>query len=88
MFVLLRPGPYVCGEWDFGGLPSRLLNNATAQIRTINDPVYKAGTQSYLTALSKHIVSHMAYNSGNILLVQIENEYGSWPSSRQDPAYV
>lgn len=30
MFILLRPGPYVCGEWDFGGLPSRLLSNITA----------------------------------------------------------
>lgn len=52
LWLLFRPGPYVCAEWDFGGLPSRLLQNRTAMIRTIEDPNYKHEITQYVNQLA------------------------------------
>jgi beta-galactosidase len=77
MWVLFRPGPYICGEWDFGGLPYRLLTNGIV-IRS-TDPRYLASAEKYLLAISKEAEPFLAKNEGPIILTQIENEYGSWP---------
>lgn len=75
LWLLFRPGPYVCAEWDFGGLPSRLLQNRTAMIRTIEDPNYKYEITQYVNQLAPQVLPHMIYNGGNVLMVQLENEY-------------
>jgi len=81
LFVILRPGPYVCAEWDFGGFPYWLLNEKGMTIRT-RDPKFMEYTQRYFTELGKQLVPLQVSNGGNILMVQVENEYGSYGSDR------
>src|SRR5690348_12261919 len=81
MWVLLRPGPYVCAEWDFGGLPTYLLKIPDIKIRCM-DPRYMAAVTRYVNRLSKEIKSLQCSNGGPILMVQIENEYGSYGNDR------
>lgn len=86
MYVLLRPGPYVCGEWDFGGLPTYLLRDPGSKIRTIKDAEYKDAVTRYVAALAPVVEKRMVYNGGSVIIVQVENEYGSW--GRQERDYV
>ncbi|MDI3321295.1 beta-galactosidase [Pinibacter soli] len=81
MWVLLRPGPYVCGEWDFGGLPSYLLKTPDIKLRCM-DSTYLSAVKRYVSRLSAVVKSHLVTNGGNILMVQIENEYGSFGNDR------
>ena len=85
MMVLFRPGPYVCGEWDFGGLPSRLLAEDVA-VRS-SDPRFLSEAEKYLAAIADIAQPFLARNGGPIVLTQIENEYGSWPF-KKDAAYL
>jgi beta-galactosidase len=80
MYVLLRPGPYVCGEWDLGGLPSWLLRNPqiALRVRSAADPSYMPAVARYLNALAPLVKPLMVSNGGPILMVQIENEYGAF----------
>ncbi len=84
MFVLLRPGPYVCAEWDFGGLPPYLLRDPELKVRCLN-PRYMAAAERYMTELAKVVRPLLVTRGGPILMVQIENEYGSYGNDR---AYV
>lgn len=77
MWVLLRPGPYVCGEWDFGGLPPYLLKTPDIKVRC-SDPQYLNAVKQYVAALSNQIRPLLCTNGGPIIMVQIENEYGSY----------
>ncbi len=77
MWVLLRPGPYVCAEWDFGGLPPYLLRIFDIKIRCM-DSRYMAAVERYLSALAPMVKPFLAANGGPILMIQIENEYGSY----------
>jgi beta-galactosidase len=81
MWVLLRPGPYVCAEWDFGGLPSYLLKIPDIKVRCM-DTRYMAAVSRYINRLSKEIVSLQCNNGGPVLMLQIENEYGSYGNDR------
>lgn len=81
MWVLLRPGPYVCAEWDFGGLPPYLLKYPDIKIRCM-DPRYMTATERYISELAKQVVSLQCVNGGPILMVQIENEYGSYGNDK------
>ncbi|MEO7765030.1 MAG: beta-galactosidase family protein [Ferruginibacter sp.] len=81
MWVLLRPGPYVCAEWDFGGLPPYLLKYPDIKIRCM-DPRYMKATERYIQQLAKQVVSLQCINGGPILMVQIENEYGSYGNDK------
>ncbi len=84
MWVLLRPGPYVCAEWDFGGLPSYLLKIPDIKIRCM-DTRYMAAVTRYITRLAKEVAPLQCTNGGPIVMVQIENEYGSYGN---DKAYL
>lgn len=86
MWVLFRPGPYVCGEWDFGGLPAYLLKEKDAKIRTIHDKEFMKAQERYLKAIAKVVKPFRAQNGGPIIMTQLENEHGSWP--RKDPEYL
>lgn len=81
MWVLLRPGPYVCAEWDFGGLPTYLLKIPDIKIRCMDSRYMQAVTR-YVTRLSKEVAPLQYSNGGPILMVQIENEYGSYGNDR------
>lgn len=86
MWVLFRPGPYVCGEWDFGGLPSYLLKDKDAKIRTIKDENFMKAQERYLRAIAKVVKPYRAQVGGPVIMTQLENEHGSWP--RKDPEYL
>jgi beta-galactosidase len=82
MWVLLRPGPYVCAEWDLGGLPSYLLKIPDIKIRCM-DARYMSAVTRYVNRLSQEIKPLLCTNGGNILMLQIENEYGSYGNDKK-----
>ncbi len=81
LWVLLRPGPYVCAEWDWGGLPSYLLKIPDIKVRC-RDPRYMSAVRRYVARLSKEIVPLQCDHGGPILMVQVENEYGSYANDQ------
>lgn len=81
MWVLLRPGPYVCAEWDFGGLPSYLLKIPDIKIRC-SDERYMSAVTRYVNRLSTEVKTLLCTHGGPILMVQIENEYGSYANDK------
>lgn len=84
LFVLLRPGPYVCAEWDLGGFPAWLLRTGGPLLRSA-DPAYLSAQQRYFERLGKELRDLQVTRGGPILMVQVENEYGSFGN---DGAYV
>jgi beta-galactosidase len=81
MWVIIRPGPYVCAEWEFGGIPPYLLRNPELKIRCI-DPYYMKAAERYISRLADVLRPHLITNGGRVLMVQIENEYGSYGNDR------
>lgn len=81
LWVLLRPGPYVCAEWDGGGLPSYLLKIPDIKVRC-RDSRYMTAVRRYITRLSREILPLQCDHGGPILMVQIENEYGSYGNDK------
>lgn len=77
LHVIVRPGPYICAEWEFGGLPAWLLRYPNMALRC-NDPVYLEKVRRYFAALFDELRPHLCTNGGGIFMVQIENEYGSY----------
>ncbi|MET0937119.1 MAG: beta-galactosidase [Luteibacter sp.] len=75
MWVYLRPGPYICGEWTNGGLPAWLLRDPDTRLRTRDDPRYMAAVRRYIAALAPRIAPLMANAGGPVLMLQVENEY-------------
>jgi beta-galactosidase len=82
--VILRPGPYVCAEWELGGYPSWLLKDKNLVLRG-DDPKYTAAVERWFTRLGKEITPLLLRNGGPIIAVQVENEYGSFGN---DHAYM
>ncbi|WP_225737636.1 beta-galactosidase [Dyella acidiphila] len=78
MWVYLRPGPYVCAEWDLGGLPAYLLRDPSIRVRSKDDARYMEAVTRYMDAVAPRIAPLMASRGGPILMVQIENEYASF----------
>lgn len=82
LFVILRPGPYVCAEWDLGGYPAWLLKNRSLVLRS-SDPTYMAQVQTWFQHLGRIIPPLLLQNGGPILAIQVENEYGSFDNDHQ-----
>ncbi len=82
MWVLVRPGPYVCAEWDFGGLPPYLLKIPDIKIRCM-DTRYMSAATRYIDRLAKEIVPLQCTNGGPVLMLQVENEYGSFGNDKE-----
>ena len=76
LYAIVRPGPYICAEWDLGGLPTWLIKE-TKNIRCM-DEVYIRHVKDYFTELFKHLVNHQYSHGGNIIMMQVENEYGNY----------
>lgn len=83
MMVILRPGPYVCAEWEFGGYPWWLQNIEGMEIRRDNEHFLKY-TKLYIERLFKEVGHLQCTNGGPIIMVQCENEFGSYVSQRKD----
>ena len=81
LYVLLRSSPYICAEWEFGGLPAWLLEE-NMRIRS-SDPAYLAAVANYYDELLPRLVPHLLENGGNILMMQVENEYGSYGEDKE-----
>ncbi|XP_014845053.1 PREDICTED: beta-galactosidase-like [Poecilia mexicana] len=77
LLVILRPGPYICGEWDMGGLPAWLLNKKNIVLRS-SDPDYIAAVDKWMGKLLPTMKPYLYQNGGPIITVQVENEYGSY----------
>ncbi|MGO3732891.1 MAG: glycoside hydrolase family 35 protein [Vagococcus sp.] len=82
--VIVRPTPYICAEWEFGGLPYWLLNDRNMKVRS-SDPSFLACVDSYYDELFKRLVPHQVTNGGPIIMMQVENEYGSFG---EDKSYL
>lgn len=82
MWVILRPGPYVCAEWDFGGIPVYLLKHPDLKIRCMN-PDYMNAALRYIDTLAGVIRPLQVTKGGPVLMMQVENEYGSYGNDRQ-----
>ena len=83
LYVILRPGPYVCAEWEFGGYPWWLQNNPELEIRT-NNPAFLDSCKNYLQHLHAEVDGLFANQGGPIIMVQAENEFGSYVAQRTD----
>jgi hypothetical protein len=76
MYVIVRPGPYICAEWDFGGFPAWLANVPGIAFRQMNRP-YLDAVSRYLDAVAPIIAEHQWTRGGGVVLVQVENEYAN-----------
>ncbi|XP_026151752.1 beta-galactosidase-1-like protein isoform X2 [Mastacembelus armatus] len=77
LLVILRPGPYICAEWEMGGLPAWLLQKPNIILRSA-DTDYLQAVSNWLAVLLSKIKPWLYINGGNIITVQVENEYGSY----------
>jgi beta-galactosidase len=77
LWVLLRPGPYSCAEWEWGGFPYWLARIPGLKVRS-DDPRFVAEASRYLAQLGKQLAPLQVNHGGPILMTQVENEYGSF----------
>lgn len=75
LMVIVRPGPYICAEWEFGGLPWWIQTNDDMEIRCSN-PIYMERFENYLVKLFEQIRPLLFTNGGPVIMMQCENEYG------------
>lgn len=84
LYVLVRPGPYICAEWEFGGLPAWLLREGDMRLRT-SHPAFLRAARQFFGALLPRLAPLQITRGGPLLMMQVENEYGSYGS---DQAYL
>lgn len=82
LMVIVRPGPYICAEWDFGGLPWWLLTQDDMEIRSSNKSFIKC-CKNYLSRLFDEIRPLLSTNGGPIIMMQCENEYGYYGDDKK-----
>ncbi|MDQ2720868.1 MAG: beta-galactosidase [Bacteroidota bacterium] len=83
LFVILRPGPYACAEWEFGGYPWWLQKEKSLVIRANNKP-FLDSCRTYINHLATQIKDLQITHGGPIIMVQAENEFGSYVAQRKD----
>jgi beta-galactosidase len=81
MYVIVRPGPYVCAEWEMGGLPWWLLKKKDIKLRE-QDPYYMERTKLFMNEVGKQLADLQITKGGNIIMVQVENEYGAFGTDK------
>lgn len=82
LWVVLRPSPYVCAEWEFGGYPYWLQNEEGLEVRS-KEARYLEEYRKYINEVGKQLAPLQVNHGGNILMVQIENEYGAYGSDKE-----
>src|SRR5665213_229286 len=83
LMVILRPGPYACAEWEFGGYPWWLQKEKSLVIRSYNQP-FLDSCKTYINHLAAQVKDLQITHGGPIIMVQVENEFGSYAAQRQD----
>ena len=86
LLVIVRAGPYICAEWDFGGFPAWLLKDTSISLRSTKSKEYIMAVESWMSVLLPQLQPLLYANGGPIISVQVENEYGSFPAC--DHAYM
>ncbi len=84
LYVICRPSPYICAEWEFGGLPAWLLGEDGMRLR-VSDPVFLRHVEEYYRELLPRLVPLQCTRGGPVILMQVENEYGYYAN---DTAYL
>lgn len=84
LYIIIRPSPYICAEWEFGGLPAWLLRDRNMRLRCCHEP-YLQAVKEYYNVLMPKLVPYQIDRGGNIILMQLENEYGYYGN---DTAYL
>lgn len=84
MYVIVRPGPYVCAEWEMGGLPWWLLKKKDIRLRE-RDPYFMERVKFFEEKVGEQLAPLTIQNGGPIIMVQVENEYGSYG---EDKPYI
>ncbi|MBQ8896526.1 MAG: beta-galactosidase [Clostridia bacterium] len=87
LMAIVRPGPYICSEWEFGGLPWWIQTEPDIEIRCFNETYIKYFDR-YLDKLFDEIRPMLSINGGNIIMLQCENEYGYYGDDKQYLAYL
>lgn len=82
LWVVLRPSPYVCAEWEFGGYPYWLQNIKGLKVRS-REPQYLAAYKNYIQQVGRQLAPYLITHGGNILMMQFENEYGSYGADKE-----
>ena len=82
MNVIVRPGPYVCAEWEMGGLPWWLLKKKDIRLRE-NDPYFLERVDIFQKAVAGQLKGLTVAEGGPIIMVQVENEYGSYGEDKE-----
>ena len=85
LLIIIRPGPYICSEWDFGGLPSWLLHDPTMRVRTSGYQQYLNHVEEYFDQLLPKLNGYSYKKGGPIIAYQVENEFGAFGN---DPTYL
>ena len=81
MYVIVRPGPYACAEWEMGGLPWWLLKKTNIKLRDC-DPYFIDRVRRYAEEVGKQLAPLTIENGGPIIMMQVENEYGSYDTNK------
>ena len=81
LLVILRPSPYICAEWEYGGLPYWLLKDPAIKVR-FNHPSFMDKIDRYFDKLFKEVVDLQITQGGPIILMQVENEYGGFANDK------
>ncbi|MBQ8209464.1 MAG: beta-galactosidase [Clostridia bacterium] len=87
LYAIVRPGPYIGGEWEFGGFPWWLLKYDDIELRCMNER-YIGFVDKYFDELIPRLATHQITNGGNIIMVQVENEYGSYGNDAKYMQYI
>ena len=77
LYAIVRPTPYICAEWEFGGMPPWLLADRSMRPRS-NDPKFLERVAAYYDQLMPILEPRQITHGGNIIMMQVENEYGSY----------
>lgn len=87
LYAIVRPGPYICAEWDFGGFPAWLLKDENIRLRCC-DEAYLGHVRDFYQALLPLLTPLQITRGGNIIAMQVENEYGSYANDKKYLAYL
>jgi beta-galactosidase len=87
LLVIVRPSPYICAEWEFGGLPAWLLKDRNMRLRCVYKP-FLDRVDKYYDELIKRLKPLLCTNGGPIIAMQIENEYGSYGNDKDYLNYI
>ena len=82
LMVILRPSPYICAEWEFGGLPYWLLKEDNMRLRCMYEP-YLKHVREYYEKLFRVIAPLQITQGGPVIMMQVENEYGYYGDDRE-----